>query len=253
MTNSIFSLLLLTIALTTHVAGSPCIETAVTPIGTFEAAPSSNKTSRSISTPAPTPDITIAITNLYGVELSLSFVLGSTSIPGFTTLSAFATPLGNPQPTILPYSASTQYIFPTGWSGNIPIGRTLQVGNSLIEGNYIKDPWLDVSYVDGFSVPITCSSGGKPITGCNIDLFQQPGITCENTTGSVCINPARSEDDGPAACFFAACAGTAYTFPHDDNAARPIFSSVSCCIGTSCPAPERQPGTAVIACSTAAD
>jgi len=91
--------------------------------------------------------------------------------------SPFPTPFGNPQPTALPHQASTQYIFPPGWGGNIPIGRSIAEGNSLIEGsNNNSQPHIDVSYVNGFSVPITCSSEGKPITGCNIDLFQQLGI-----------------------------------------------------------------------------
>lgn len=190
----------------------------------------------------PTTDLTIAIKNSYGTDLSLSFVLGSTSVSG--SLIGLPTPLNDPQPTVLPNSASTQYLFPTGWAGNIPIGRDIQVGNSLIEANYVfNEPWIDVSYVDGFSVPITCSSGGNPVTGCNIDLFEQQGVTCDDKVGSVCKNPTPVHNMlyGPPPCFFAASIGAAYTFPFDDNAARPCGTSVSCCIGKSCSAPPRQP------------
>jgi hypothetical protein len=121
----------------------------------------------------------------------------------------------------------------------------------LIEAsNAGPQPDIDVSYVDGFSVPITCSGDTGPITGCNIDLFQQPGITCDNEIeGPTCINLARGTPTGPATCFFAACAGAAYTFPDDGTANTGCSSYVSCCIGTSCPAPS-QPGTAPSTCST---
>lgn len=180
-------------------------------------------------------DLTIAVTNLYGSPLSLSFGVNS----------GFPTPLGGePQPTVLPNSASTQYVYPTGWAGNIFVGRSLNINNSLIEGSYVDTVDIDVSYVDGFSVPITCSSGGEAVTGCNIDLFHQPGILCDDEVeGPVCLNSARNTPEGPPTCFFAGCAGAAYTFPNDNDANRDGLSThVSCCVGTSCPAPLRQPG-----------
>ena len=190
-------------------------------------------------------DLTIAVTNLYGSPLSLSFGVDS----GFPMPSG-----GEPQPTVLPDSASTQYVYPTGWAGNIFVGQGINVNNSLIEGSYIDTVDVDVSYVDGFSVPIACSSGGVAVTGCNIDLFNQSGIACDDEVeGPVCLNPARTTPDGPPACFFAACTGAAYTFPNDNNALGGGLSSlVSCCVGASCPAPSRQPGeeATVSACSS---
>ena len=188
-------------------------------------------------------DLTIAVTNLYGSPLYLSFGVDS----GSPTPSG-----GEPQATALPDSASTQYVYPTGWAGNIFVGQTTNINNSLIEGSYIDVVVVDVSYVDGFSVPITCSSGGEVVTGCNIDLFNQPGISCDDEAeGPVCLNPARNTPNGPPACFFAACAGAAYTFPNDNNALGSGLSSlVSCCIGVSCPAPSRQPGLAAASACT---
>jgi hypothetical protein len=227
------------------VAGTPC--TSATPsriVSTGQSLTTSGTRSTSTLTGV---DLTIAITNSYGAELSLSFVVDLS-----TDGSAFPTPVGNPRPTVLPNAASTQYLFPPGWGGNIPIGRSIIGNNTLIEGsNNNSQPFIDVSYVNGFSVPITCSSEGKPITGCNIDLFQQPGIKCDfETAGPICNNPTRNIPDGPAACFFAACAGAAYTFPNDTYAGTSSSSSVSCCIGTPCQAPSRQPGVAPTTCSS---
>jgi len=197
-----------------------------------------------ISSPSPTrsfvaetalislaPNMTIAIANHYGSELSLSFGLDVNSPP----------PYGNPQPTELADSSSTQYIYPDEWAGRLVIGPNLNPYGSKIEGSFKNSSVdIDISYVDGYSVPITCSSEGEAVTGCNLDLFKAP---CENQVdGPVCLNPARDIADGPPAPFFAPCAGAAYTFPNDNGANRYGLSSnfVSCCIGTSCAAPLRQ-------------
>jgi hypothetical protein len=193
--------------------------------------PSTSATSIS-TTSTSTVDLTIGITNSYGSPVSLSFGLDQ----------GYPTPLGDPQPTVLPDSSTTQYIYPTGWAGMISIGQTLNVNNSLIEASYTNGPYMDISYVDGFSVPITCSSEGVPVIGCNIDLFNQTGRICKDQVGAVCLNSARTMPDGPAPCFFAACAGAAYTFPNDNNASKNTSTSVACCIGTSCPVPLRQLG-----------
>lgn len=105
---------------------------------------------------------------------------------------------------------------------------------------------IDVSYVDGYSVPITCSVGGTPVTGCNIDLWSVSG-PCANSVGdnAVCLNPAQGLPDGPVNGWFAPCAGAAYTFPNDNaaNDGNTGTGVVSCCIGTAaqgCAAPARQ-------------
>jgi len=178
--------------------------------------------------------MTISVTNLYGSQMSLSLALNS----------GCPSPVGNPSPTVLPDAASTYYTFPTRWAGRISVGPNLDPDGSKIESSYTGPPDIDVSYVDGYSVPITCSSEGTAVSGCNIKLFTQPGILCKNLIdGPVCRNPAQNIADGPSPPFFAGCAGAAYTYPHDNDANVSNLNStlISCCIGTSCNAPSRQP------------
>ncbi len=178
--------------------------------------------------------MTIAMTNAHGNQLSLSF--GSNA--------GGPSPVGNPSATILPDNAFTQYAFPTGWAGRVYVGPNLNPDGSKIEGSYTGPPDIDVSYVDGYSVPITCSSEGTAVSGCNIDLFKQPGIPCnDQVDGPVCLNSAQNIANGPAPPFFAACEGAAYTYPNDNEANVSNLKStlVSCCIGASCQAPSRQP------------
>jgi hypothetical protein len=95
----------------------------------------------------------------------------------------------------------------------IVVGPKINVDASKIEASKGNETFVDVSYVDGFTIPVTCSSEGVVITGCNIDLFKQPGIMChDKIDGPLCLNPARWTPDGPALPFFAACAGAAYTY-----------------------------------------
>lgn len=176
--------------------------------------------------------MTIAITNLYKAQLSLSF--GSNA--------GAPTPIGNPTATILAKGSPTHYTFPTGWAGRIYVGPNLNPYGSKIEGSYTGPPDIDISYVDGYSVPITCTSEGQVVTGCNIDLFKQPGIKCnDQVEGPVCLNSAQNIADGPAPRFFAVCQGAAYTYPNDNGANRSELGSslISCCIGTSCKAYSR--------------
>ena len=179
--------------------------------------------------------LTIAITNSYGTPLSVSL---ASNVPG-------PSPDGNPQPTTL--ASTTSYTFPIGWAGRISIGQGLTSVNSLIEASFhgvgVWRTAVDVSYVDGYSVPITCSAGGHAVTGCNIELFDQEGLECDLPLDhGACPNSASHDDDGPAAPFFAACQGAAYTFPNDNTATDGSVEGlqISCCIGTSCPAPPLQ-------------
>ena len=175
----------------------------------------------------------IAITNSYGRYLSISF---ASNVGG-------PSPVGNHSPTTLSDNAFTQVSFPTGWAGRINVGPNLNPYGSKIEASYTGPPDVDVSYVDVYLVPITCSSEGIAVAGCNIDLFKQPGCPCEDPVdGPVCLNPTQNVPDGPAAPFFAACARAAYTFPKDDGANVSNLGSkfVSCCVGTTCKAPSMQ-------------
>ena len=176
--------------------------------------------------------MTIAITNVFSKPLSLSFASNAGG----------PSPVGNPTATTLSHDALTQYAFPTGWAGRIYVGPNLNPNGSKIEGSFTGPPDIDVSYVDGYSVPITCSSEGIAMSGCNIDLFKQPGIPCNDLVdGPVCLNSAQNLAGGPAPPFFTACAGAAYTYPDDNDAnASNLKNLISCCIGTSCKAPSRQ-------------
>ena len=152
--------------------------------------------------------------------------------------------LGAPGPA--PLGTATIVAFPTGWAGRINIGSTTNSADSKIEGSTTGANDIDVSYVDGFSVPITCSVSGTPVTGCNIDLWSVSG-PCGNSVGdnAVCLNPVQGVPNGPADSWFAPCAGAAYTFPNDNlaNDGNTGTGVVSCCIGTEpqgCAAPARQ-------------
>ena len=177
--------------------------------------------------------LTISITNRYSIQVSLSFE-SNVNAPS---------PIDDPSPTTLASAAATQFWFPRGWAGRINVGPNLNVNGSKIEGSWVHLPDVDVSYVDGYSVPITCASDGESITGCNIDLFQQIDNPCPvRVEGPVCLNPARVHDNGPPHRFFQVCAGSAYTYPNDNNANKYGLSSdlVICCIGTQCEPPVRQ-------------
>lgn len=91
-------------------------------------------------------------------------------------------------------------------SGRLYVGKTLNNANSKIEGSYTGPPDVDVSYVDGYSLPVTCSSQGVVVSGCNIPLFND-GHTCGHVdnNGPVCINPQAGVPNGPATPFFAPC------------------------------------------------
>lgn len=177
------------------------------------------------------PLMTIALTNMYGRELSLS--LGSNANG--------PSPVGDPSPTTLPNSSPIEYTFPTGWAGRICVGPNLSPNGSKIEGSFTGPPDIDVSYVDGYTVPLVCSSRGTAVSGCNIELFNY-AICKDLVDGPVCLNAGRFSGSTPP--FFEPCAGSAYTHPFDDNANAASLPSnlVSCCIGTPCKPPSRQPG-----------
>ena len=177
------------------------------------------------------PSLKIHVTNQYGTPLSIAIGSNYGCPP----------PDGDPQPTTI--TDSITYSFPVGWAGRISVGKSLGGCNSLIEASYPPDWYraVDVSYVDGYSVPITCSVDDRVVTGCNIELFDHG--TCDTPLDSgACPNSARFKNTGPAAPFFAPCQGSAYTYPQDDTATDGGVTGyeISCCIGTSCPTPPLQ-------------
>ncbi|MCJ1296038.1 hypothetical protein MMC34_007603 [Xylographa carneopallida] len=182
--------------------------------------------------------MTISITNAYGKPLWLSYA-SNAAADG----TSYPPPIGNPTPAVLPPGAATAIVYPTGWAGRITVGKVNTDQGSKIEGSTTGANDVDVSYVDGYTVPITCSSLGVPVSGCNVELFHQ-GIFWDGTLldgGSTCHNPKQGQANGPASPFFAFCAGAAYTYPNDNAANNGhVDAVVTCCIGTSCDAPARQ-------------
>ena len=106
--------------------------------------------------------ITISITNIYKSQLSLSF-LSNINAPA---------PVGNPSATVFPDKSPTQYAFLIGWVKKIYIRFNTDYRSSKIEGSLTGLFNIDVNYIDGYSVPIICSSEGIVVSGCNIDLFK---------------------------------------------------------------------------------
>lgn len=137
--------------------------------------------------------------------------------------------LGSPVPGAL--GTSTNVIYPTGWAGRMYVGKTVNSADSKIEGSTTGANDIDISYVDGYSVPITCSVAGTPVTGCNIDLWSASG-NCTNMVGNkdVCLNPMQGVPDGPSHPWFLPCQGAAYVFPNDNVCcSRGTFSLLTYC------------------------
>ena len=178
-----------------------------------------------------TGDLTINITNQYGSPLTMVY--------GDNAGGPHA--IGDPSPTVQ-LGSSTSIVYPTMWAGRVTIGKDANPAGSKIEGSFDSLPNIDVSYVDGYTVPIVCSCSNKPVSGCNVELFDT-GRQCPKKEGSTCINTISGpQPDGPAQSFFQPCQGAAYTYPNDNLADEGCQShTMDCCIGTSCPTVARQP------------
>ena len=110
-------------------------------------------------------NLTINIVNSYDSRLFI-FYNSNAGAP---------TPVGNPGYGVL--TSSTQVLFPSNWAGRITIGKNYDPRGSKIEAsfsppNYVPD--VDISYVDGYSVPISCSCSGVAVSGCNIRTLSLP-------------------------------------------------------------------------------
>ncbi|KAL6722168.1 hypothetical protein ACLMJK_001275 [Lecanora helva] len=196
--------------------------------------PSTLAPSMTSAPPAGSAVMQIEIINHWPEPLSISYG-DNEGLPGA---------LGSP--TAGPLGTSTEVVYPTGWAGRIYLGKTVNSANSKIEGSTTGANDIDVSYVDGYSVPVTCSVAGTPVSGCNLDLYAVSG-NCTNMLGQrdVCLNPMQDVPDGPATNWFLPCQGAAYTFPNDNiaNNGDTGDEKIHCCIGTKdmgCEAPERQ-------------
>ncbi|KAL8737060.1 MAG: hypothetical protein Q9181_002075 [Wetmoreana brouardii] len=143
------------------------------------------------------------------------------------------------------------WTFPPGWSGRVHVGggSGAPAGGTLYEGNVAGSGGsgaMDVSFVEGFSVPMLCTDNGNGfVSGCGIDLFSQGTCPTGGSAGGVCTNPQGPggtrdssvnwcEACSPPDPFFAPCAAAAFTFPTDDDANDGISSlDISCTIGPS--------------------
>lgn len=177
--------------------------------------------------------MTISLINVYETQLSLSFA--SNADDSFLIDNSFIIILSN--------VSSTQYTFSTEWAERIYVDSNLNLNDSKIEDSYTDSSDIDVSYVDDYSVFITCSFKNTAVFDCDINLFKQSDITCNNQVDDfVCLNFAQSVADELTSSFFAACAETAYIYSNnnDANVSNLESNMVFCCIDTSCKAFSRQ-------------
>ncbi|KAI8629079.1 hypothetical protein F5Y19DRAFT_485014 [Xylariaceae sp. FL1651] len=146
---------------------------------------------------------------------------------------------------ILDRSSTAYFALPTNWAGRVAFAEAdypLDDRASLIEGSFRVQTdieaqvALDVSYVDGFTVPIVCECAGIVQLGCNLNLLNMcPDEFRRN--GGTCINPWR---DGREITnnFFKDCSPMAYTHPQDDlatvNGIPGCEKRIKCCVGTAC-------------------
>ncbi|POS77412.1 hypothetical protein DHEL01_v204189 [Diaporthe helianthi] len=186
---------------------------------------------------APPEYLTIEIINAYGQDITTAHASNAGA----------PTPVDGPiPPGVIPDGASASFAVPTGWAGNVAMNRgdwTLNGDVSLLEAAFINpDDWefavagVDVSYVNGFTVPIMCECDGERVAGCETDLFDTQLKARDVFPGEVnaVINPLRDDLDATSADeFFEPCQGLAYTFPsdHDANSFGSCQSGlISCCI-----------------------
>ncbi|KAL8992883.1 MAG: hypothetical protein Q9169_006768 [Polycauliona sp. 2 TL-2023] len=187
------------------------------------------------------PFMTVHITNKFGQDLPISYQ----SNQGSPTI------IGNPSTNYFLKDSQTRVVVTKNFAGAIFIGKSFNPANSKIEISWSPPqnyrPGVDVSYVDGYSVPITCSCGGVPVTGCNILLASQGRVCPIPGAGDkvICYNPKKTVDNGPADPFFQPCQGAAYTYPNDHEAngyGKCDSGNIQCCVGGSCPRPGQQHG-----------
>ncbi|KAL7628025.1 hypothetical protein AAE478_002221 [Parahypoxylon ruwenzoriense] len=145
------------------------------------------------------------------------------------------------------------FAVPTGWTGRLALyesghGDFLDRA-SLLEGSFMADGpgsavmAMDVSYVDGFTVPIVCECNNTVVFGCNLNLLEKcPKEYLLNQ--KTCMNPFRDNASLGIDKFFKDCARIAYTYPTDDLATYMNIPGcsrrITCCIGTACKSHPRQ-------------
>ncbi|KAI3332445.1 hypothetical protein HD806DRAFT_519179 [Xylariaceae sp. AK1471] len=208
---------------------------------------------QALSTPAPSSISSIDPNTLYQGEYVVTLVNShTTAITTAHNQNAGAPIAIHDNRGVLEVNATAILAVPTGWAGRVAIAEaeyTIRDRASLLEGSFISHEnaeariFLDVSYVDAFTVPITCECEGEVKLGCNLNLLDTCPDEWRQDAGT-CINPYRDSGVIPS-ILFKACAATSYTYPNDNLAtvSAPVGceNRILCCVGTACaPNPKQE-------------
>ncbi|KAM3460801.1 hypothetical protein MY5147_006507 [Beauveria neobassiana] len=136
-----------------------------------------------------------------------------------------------------------------GWSGRVAlnvVGNSVTMGDeSLIEGSFTDQGHavvgdINVSYVDGFTVPAVCWCNENGLSaGCSKNLHKISECPTPNGHGA-CRNPSRGLNVSEPTSFFEPCfyQGGAYTFDwdHEANSLNGYCpdEQYTCCVGEIC-------------------
>ncbi|KAI1774988.1 Osmotin, thaumatin-like protein [Hypoxylon cercidicola] len=211
------------------------------------AAPASEITAAScvVEAPEPTPEPSVSADGNFVVTVvnSHTAAISTSHFQGAGSPTAIR---HDNEGNIVAPDETITFAVPTGWSGRLAMyeeGYDVVDRGSLFEGSFMVDESknafmaLDVSYVDGFTVPLVCECNQEVVFGCNLDLHNMCPTELQ-LNAKTCLNPYREDLAPPINNIFEACAEMAYTYPTDDLATKvdiPGCSrSILCCIGTAC-------------------
>ncbi|KAI2609381.1 uncharacterized protein GGS25DRAFT_213034 [Hypoxylon fragiforme] len=196
------------------------------------------QTTTASSHPVPSGDYVFTIVNSHTAPVSTKHAQGAGSPTAIRNTN---------ESSIIAPSQTVTFAVPTGWSGRMAMwedGYVVADRASLLEGSFMPNPAepailaLDVSYVDGFTVPMVCECNHAVVAGCNLNLhdvcpeeLRPNNKTCANPYRDT--PPPRDEEN-----IFVSCKGMAYTYPIDDLATKVNIAgcerNITCCIGTAC-------------------
>ncbi len=177
--------------------------------------------------------MTISIINMYDNQLSLFFDSNADDLSSIDNSSVI----------ILSDNVFTQYAFSTEWAERVYVSSNLNLNDSKIEDSYTNSSDIDISYVNDYSVFITCFFEGTAVFDCNVDLFKQSSISCnDQVNDSVCLNFAQNIINELTSSFFAVCTRAVYIYLNDNDVNVSNLKSIliSCCVDASCQALSRQ-------------
>ncbi len=175
----------------------------------------------------------ISMINMYDNQLSFFFDSNADDLSSIDNSSVI----------ILSDNVFTQYAFSTEWAERVYVNSNLNLDDSKIEDSYTSSSDIDVSYVNDYSVLITCSFKNTAVFNCNVDLFKQLSISCNDQVNDfVCLNFAQNIVNELTSSFFAVCAKTVYIYSNDNDVNVSNLKSIliSCCVDVLCQALSRQ-------------